>query len=216
MDGLVFELEHYVAPPCPGDDKIARPHDEPSKSGFRGTVEGLGEVVVEHEGVGRRDGGPQRTRVEVRGAAVPAVVLTGRAVWGDLPSLDQAELTVDGVAVPLKLNLLGAKKTQRALRFAHRNRSYTYSLLPKGRREGAELRRDQVCVRMEYFKNRKGLRTTRGTRGTISGTADALDVALAVLFEQVDTNLLSLAGAAATAPFHLMDRMIRPSQWPGQ
>jgi len=208
----VFTLDPYVVQPTRAELKAASPRNvPPTRTGCRGIVGTLGEVTVERVGLRSHDGGAQRTRAEVRGAEVPAVVLTGRAVWGEEPSLDGAELTVDGGSVPWKMNVLGVRKADRALRFAYQGRAYAYTLLPKAK--GAQLCRDGVCVLLEPFKAKNGM---RGTRGTMSGPTDGVDVALGVVFEQVDTRLLSPKAATALAPYHLLDRFARASRAPGQ
>ncbi|WP_431043779.1 hypothetical protein ACQUSR_19070 [Streptomyces sp. P1-3] len=212
MSSITFTLDPYISQPDRAQLKDSSPRHVPATVvGRRGVIGELGEVAVEHTDDRAYDGGAQRTRAQVRGAAVPAVVLTGRAVWGSAPSLDQAELTVDGAPVALEHNVMGAKNTARALRFSHAGHAYTYTVLPRSK--GAELRRDGVRVLLEPVKGTGGRRITRGT---VEGPAEAVDVALAVLFEEVDTGLLSLKGAAAHAPFHLLDRLARPNRAPGQ
>ncbi|MET4659803.1 hypothetical protein ABID80_003523 [Streptomyces sp. PvP037] len=179
--------------------------DTPKKklptTGLRGDVGHFGPVTVERCPLFRPLEKGMDT-VRLSGPAFPETTLRGKRRSGQ-PSLFKAELTVDGGRAELTFNARALRKEDRALRIAYEGRKYVYSTEGLGRAKVLE--REGVRVRMEpgqFDPSAGGARRS----GTATGPVDAVDLAIAILLEEVDTDVLTLTGAALSSPFALMQR----------
>jgi hypothetical protein len=85
-------------------------------------------------------------------------------------------------------------------RVAYEGREYVYSVEDLGMT--GVLEREGVRVSIE--PGRYVPPATRFTAGTATGPADAVDLAIAIVLEEVDTDVLTLGGAALSSPLALM------------
>ena len=201
MNGFTFTLDPYVIEP-------ERKGAGAARVGRRGIVGPFGEVAVEYVEPVPGPGGEHRSSSEVRGDAVPLVRFTGRVLGGP-PSLDGGRLTVDGAPVSLAFNARGLTNEARALHLGYAGRDLTYT--SQGLHKGGELRGEGIRIVLEPGAAvRIGRARQKATVGSAEGPVDAVAVALAVLFEEVDTYLLTLGGAAAAAPFRALGRLFPP------
>ncbi|MFF8094536.1 hypothetical protein [Streptomyces sp. NPDC016675] len=185
---LKFELAPYTDRP-----KKALP-----TTGIRGDVGRFGAVAVERCPLHRPQAKGMDT-VRLTGPAFPETVFRGKRRSG-MPSLFKAELTLDGGPAELRFNPRALRKEDRALRIAYEGREYVYSV--EGLGKAKVLEREGVRVSMQ--PGRFVPSTGTGTTGTATGPADAVDLAIAIVLEQVDTDVLTLGGAALSSPFALM------------
>lgn len=168
-------------------------------AGRRGLVEGFGEVTILRPAESRkRREGPTASRVVVMGSEVPDLAFRGRGAA--IPALDMSTLHVDGFPVVMKRNPFGIRPKSRALQLEHRGRMFSYIYFGVGK--GSELQGDSVKVALNPGRHIR--KTGVVTQGVVSGALDALTLALAVVFEEVDTSSLTLAGAASMMPIRFI------------
>ncbi|MGX1542311.1 hypothetical protein [Streptomyces adustus] len=151
--------------------------------------------------VQRQKGAPGAFRgfAELFGECLPHTEYTG--IGSGYPSLSGAKLSVAGQDVSLRHNSLGLNRHTRALKLSYQDRSYTYTAT--GYAKPSQLVRDGVQITVGPGST--GSPRDRGVRtGYAVGTVDAVDLALALIFEVVDTSTLTLGGALVSAPFTLM------------
>ncbi|AYL36768.1 hypothetical protein ACFTZ8_22465 [Streptomyces fungicidicus] len=189
-ESLQFELLPY---------KTA-PKKQLPTAGVKGDVGHFGPVVVERCPIHR----PLRKGMDdarLSGPAFPEAIFTGKRRSGR-PSLFKAELLLDGRRAELEFNSRALRKQDRALRIRYEGREYVYVIEDLGRvraltREG---------VRVSIGPGRHVPPATTYSAGTATGPVDAVDLAIAILLEEVDTDVLTLTGAALSSPFALMQR----------
>ncbi|MFI8088290.1 hypothetical protein ACIF9R_08205 [Streptomyces sp. NPDC086080] len=188
---MEFELVPYKTKPT----KRERP-----KAGREGDVEGFGHVIVERcPQVQIREKGMDTARLS--GPAFPETIFRGKRRTGQ-PSLFKAELTLDGRAAELRFNAKALKREDRVLRIAYEGREYIY--FSEGLGKANILEREGVRVSIAF--GRQIPPAFLASAGTATGPVDAVDLAIAIVLEEVDTDVLTLAGAALSAPFALMQR----------
>lgn len=136
-----------------------------------------------------------------RGPAFPETTFRGKRRMGR-PSLFKAELTLDGRPAELRFNGRALRKEDRALRIAYEGREYVYSVEELG--SVAVLKREGVRVSIGPGRHVPPATTFRA--GTATGPVDAVDLAIAIVLEEVDTDVLTLGGAVMSSPFALMQR----------
>ncbi|TWF86307.1 hypothetical protein FHX78_113272 [Streptomyces capillispiralis] len=169
-------------------------------AGVKGDVGRFGSVVVERCPLYRpTDKGMDTARLS--GPAFPETVFRGKRRTGR-PSLFKAELTLDGRPAELQFNSRALRKQDRALRIGYEGREYVYGL--EGLGSVRDLTRDGVKV--SIGPGRHVPPATTYSAGTATGPVDAVDLAIAIVLEEVDTDVLTLGGAALSAPFALMQR----------
>ncbi|MFD5701238.1 hypothetical protein [Streptomyces lasiicapitis] len=152
-----------------------------------GTVGPFGDVTVEVEG--RKPalkGGHRQYEVRLYGERMPDVVY--RTVGPARPSLKNARLDVDGERVPLAFDAKAVRNASRALRMTCRGRSYVYAVARFER--GATLSRPGVEITTTRGTSSRG-KGHAATFGTATGDADAVDLALALVFEHIETRELT-------------------------
>ncbi|MGW9291235.1 hypothetical protein ACWGRN_24210 [Streptomyces albidoflavus] len=133
------------------------------------------------------------------GPAFPETIFRGKRRSGQ-PSLFRAELMVAGKLAELRFNSRALRKEARRLRIVCGGRMYTYSVAGLGRPRVLE--RDGVKVEIEtgvYLPP-----TGYISPGEATGAVDAVDLAIAIVLEEVDTDVLTLTGTAMSSPFALM------------
>ncbi|MEY9487812.1 hypothetical protein RKD26_003606 [Streptomyces calvus] len=185
---IAFELQPYKN----------TPRKELPTAGLTGEVGPFGSVVVERCPLYRPlEKGMDTARLS--GPAFPETVFRGKRRSG-LPSLFKAELTLDGVRAELRFNSRALRKEDRALRIGYEGRQYVYII--EGLGGVRALERDGVKVAIG--PGRHVPPATTYSAGTATGPVDAVDLALAIVLEEVDTDVLTLAGAALSSPFALM------------
>lgn len=167
--------------------------------GRQGPVGDFGEVTVlcPAESRKRREG-PTVSRALVTGDGVPDAVFRGRGAGR--PGLQASTLHVDGSSVAMERNLLGVRPKSRALQLDYQGRKFSYTYFGVGK--GSELKSESGRVTLTPGRHIR--RTGVVTAGVASGSLDALSLALAVIFEEVDTSSLTLAGAASMVPIRLI------------
>ncbi|MFH8368621.1 hypothetical protein [Streptomyces sp. NPDC018031] len=164
--------------------------------GLRGEAGPFGQVEVEYPVV--RDDDTDLFRAEVRGERVPTAGLTGRA-YSYLPSLGSATLDVEGRPVALRRNWWALTRRARALHLDTGTDRYTYTAVGTGK--DFELRRAEAGI---LLRHRGWTRKRTTVEGRASGPVNAVDVALAVLLEGVDTRNLTFSKAVRWGPFRVM------------
>ncbi|TGB06024.1 hypothetical protein [Streptomyces sp. MZ04] len=178
-----------------------KPFFRKTEHGRQGVVGAFGEVTVEAERKKRSIRTASRQlEVRLHGEQMPEVVY--RTVGPGRPTLKNAVLAVDGHSVQLEFNSKAIRNTSRALKLSYQERLYEY--IVTGFDKGAALRRPGVLISLTRGKNTAG--KGMSTFGTVSGEADAVDLALAVIFEEVDTQELTTSGAASEA----VNRLLNP------
>ncbi|MFE0672608.1 hypothetical protein [Streptomyces sp. NPDC058867] len=190
-ESLRFELTPYSV----------KPKGESPKVGLKGDVGHFGAVTVERSPL-YRPGDKGMDTARLSGAAFPETVFRGKRRSGQ-PSLFKAELTLDGNRAELRFNARALRKEDRALHIAYKGREYVYSV--EGLGKPRVLERADVKVAMESGQFVPGADGTMSA-GTVTGPVDAVDLAIALVLEQVDTDALTLGGAIASSPFALMQR----------
>ncbi len=190
-ESLRFELTPYSV----------KPKKELPAVGLRGEVGRFGEVTVERCPL-FRPGDKGMDTARLSGPAFPETVFRGKRRSGR-PSLFKAELTVDGRRAELRFNARALRKEDRALHIAYEGRAYVYSV--EGLGKPRVLERPGVTVALEDGQFVPGADGTPSA-GTATGPVDAVDLAIALVLEQVDTDALTLGGAIASSPFALLQR----------
>lgn len=161
--------------------------------GHKGTVGPFGEVTVEAEWrKGSIKTAHRQLEVRLCSEQMPEVVY--RTIGPGRPMLRNARLLVNGELAQLTFNSRALRNKARALNITCGERSYEYSVTRLAK--GATLSRPGAEVAFTRGKNPQG---KWGCFGTVSGEADALDLALAIVFEDVDTVELTTTGHAAEA-----------------
>ncbi len=189
-ESLKFELLPY---------KITSKKELP-KAGVKGDVGHFGSVTVERCPLYRTlEKGMDTARLS--GPAFPETTFRGKRRSGQ-PSLFKAELTLDGRRAELRFNARALRKEDRALRIAYEGREYVYSSEDLGRAKVLE--RDGVRVTMRSGRYVPPATTFRA--GTATGPVDAVDLAIAIVLEEVDTEVLTLGGAVFSSPFAVMQK----------
>jgi hypothetical protein len=167
-------------------------------AGVKGDVGHFGSVVVERCPLYRpTDKGMDTARLS--GPAFPETVFRGKRRSGR-PSLFKAELTLDGRPAELRFNARALRKEDRALRIAYEGREYVYFVEGLGKAEVLEREGVRVTIEPGQYVPSAGTAST----GTATGPADAVDLAIAIVLVEVDTDVLTLGGAALSSPFALM------------
>ncbi|MFG2968555.1 hypothetical protein ACGFZS_35345 [Streptomyces sp. NPDC048288] len=169
------------------------PFFEKKRRGRRGVVAAFGELTV--TAVRKKPGlksGHKQLEVQVLGDRIPEIVY--QTVGPGRPTLRNARLRIDGNPAKLTFNTKAFRNASRALHITcERERSYEYVAARLGM--GGTLTRPGVLVSLTRDKNPTG--KGMSSFGTVTGEADALDVALAVLFEEVETLELTASGAVS-------------------
>ncbi|WP_447038065.1 hypothetical protein [Streptomyces sp. DSM 118878] len=138
--------------------------------------------------------------VRMRGERLPGAVY--RTIGPGRPTLRNANLAVDDRAVQLGFNARGIRNASRALRLTYQDQSYEYAVM--GFDKGAVLRGPGTVVSLTRRKSSTG--KGMSTVGVVTGEADPIGIALAILFEEVDTIELTTSGAASDA----LNRILNP------
>ncbi|MEL3944808.1 MULTISPECIES: hypothetical protein [Streptomyces] len=161
--------------------------------GYSGTVGPFGEVTIESEWrKGSIKTAHRQQEVRLLGEQMPEVVY--RTVGPGRPMLRNARLLIEGELARLTFNSKAFRNKARALRIDCGERSYEYVVTRLAK--GATLSRPGIEISFTRGKNAQG---KWGCQGTVSGEADALDLALAIVFEDVDTMELTTTGHATEA-----------------
>jgi hypothetical protein len=171
---------------------------EGSKAGLSGDVGHFGSVTVERSTLYRPLEKGMDT-VRLSGPAFPETTFRGKRRTGQ-PSLFKAELTLAGRHAELRFNVRALRKEGRALRISYEGRKYVYSA--EGLGKAKVLEREGVRVTMEPGQYVPAAGTV--SVGTAVGSADAVDLAIAIVLEAVDTDVLTLGGTALSSPFALL------------
>ncbi|MFH8500280.1 hypothetical protein [Streptomyces coeruleorubidus] len=170
------------------------------KAGVKGDLGHFGSVTVERCPLYRPlEKGMDTARLS--GPAFPETSFRGKRRSGK-PSLFKAELTLGGRHAELRFNARALRKEDRALRIVYEGREYVYSSEEWG--SVKVLEREGVRVSIEPGRHVPPTTTCRA--GTATGPADAVDLAIAIVLEEVDTEVLTLGGAVLSSPFALMQR----------
>ncbi|MFG2949092.1 hypothetical protein [Streptomyces adustus] len=141
--------------------------------------------------------GPLRQAV-VQGDQFPETLFSGGS--GVLPSLDGGWLKVDQTLVRMDLKVTGVRKGSRWLEMTYRERSYTYTSY--GPMKQARLKREGVTVTIDRGRY---ISKVGGTRvGKAEGEADATDLAIAIVLEEVDRSALTTSGALLAIPANFL------------
>jgi hypothetical protein len=171
---------------------------EGSKAGLRGDVGHFGAVTVERCTLYRPTEKGMET-VRLSGPEFPETTFRGKRRSGQ-PSLFKAELTLAGRNAELRFNPRALRKEDRALRIAYEGREYVYSAEGLGKAKVLEREGLRVTIEPGQYIPQAGTAST----GTATDSADVVDLAIAIVLEEVDTDVLTLGGAALSSPFALM------------
>ncbi|MGW2823262.1 hypothetical protein ACWC24_20075 [Streptomyces sp. NPDC001443] len=177
------------------------PFSRKEKNSRKAFIEAFGEVTVTKERRKRspRTGFDQLT-VSLQGELMPEIEY--RTVGPGRPTLRSARLSVNGQPVPITFNSKAIRNTSRALRFSHHGRSYEYSVI--GFDKGSTLSRPGVIVTVT-----RGISTTgkgMSSFGAVTGNADAVDLGLSLIFEEINTTELTTSGLVSD----VLNRILNP------
>lgn len=166
--------------------------------GFQGRIGPFGDVEVRSvlatgTGTGTGTGNTRHNQTVLQGELFPETVFSGGGT-GSVPSLDGGWLQIDGVPVRIDLRVKGVRKGSRWLDMSYLDRQYTYRSAGEGKE--AVLSRGPVSVTIDRAVGKPGVERT----GRAEGGADATDLAVAIVLEQVDTACLTLTGALLAIP----------------
>ncbi|MFJ9540569.1 hypothetical protein ACIRPX_25295 [Streptomyces sp. NPDC101225] len=178
-----------------------KPYYNKERHGRKGLVGTFGEVTV--EATRKKSSvktGSRQLQVLLHGEKMPAV--SYRTLGPGRPTIRNARLTIDGDPVQLDFNIKGIRNTSRALRLTYRERSYEYVAAKLER--GGKLARSGVLISITRRRNNKSKGPS--SHGVVTGEADAVDLALAILLEEVDTLELTTSGAVSGA----LNRLLNP------
>ncbi|MEU6108989.1 hypothetical protein ABZ853_11385 [Streptomyces albidoflavus] len=137
--------------------------------------------------------------VTLTGPALPETVFRGKRRAGQ-PSLFKASLTVGGQRAELHFNSRALRKSARRLHIAFEGRAYVYSVEGLGHPRVLERDGAKVEIPNALYMPPKGY----VGRGVATGQVDAVDLAIAIVLEEVDTDVLTLTGSAMSSPFALL------------
>ncbi|MFJ3235962.1 hypothetical protein [Streptomyces sp. NPDC086787] len=112
------------------------------------------------------------------------------------PRLDLGTLKVNGVYPRLERHVWTVRKGARWLDIAHDGRRYRYT--STGNHRSAELVRDGVRVAIGRGRHHADTGSTRA--GKAEGPVDSTDLAIALVLDVVNTELLTLGGTLLSAP----------------
>lgn len=170
-----------------------KPFSTKTETGRKGTVGRFGEVTVSYPRKGWSDNASTLIELQLRGERLPPATYT--SVGTNRPTLKEFQFLLDGHPVELHFNRRGLRNKDRAMKVACRGRSYEY--IVAGTKKGSVLRRTDLKITMVRAKNTSG----KGISSfyTVTGEADEIDLALAIVFEEVDTFDLTKFGATAAA-----------------
>ncbi|KUF17561.1 hypothetical protein [Streptomyces silvensis] len=176
-----------------------RPYFQKKIRGRKGIVGAFEEVTVAAE---RRKGFARTTGVHmdvrVYGEKMPDLLY--QTVGPGEPTLKNARLTLAGQPVRLHFDDKAYRTTARALHLDYQDRSYEYVVTRA--RKSASLSRPGVTVSLTRGPSpaKKGM----SSFGSVTGEADAVDLALAVAFEEIDTGELTAGGAISSTVNRLL------------
>ncbi|MET9253176.1 hypothetical protein [Streptomyces sp. NPDC003717] len=168
------------------------PYRQKKVHGRRGIVGDFGEVsyaVERRKGISKASG--SHFEVRLHGAGMPAVTYT--TIGPARPTLKNARLLVDGTPVELTFNSRGFRNSSRALHLTHEDRTYEYVVKRLGKEAVLTRPGVQVVLTRGTSTSGKGM----STYGTVAGDVDALDLALAIVFDGIDTLELTASGAVS-------------------
>ncbi|MEV0981301.1 hypothetical protein [Streptomyces sp. NPDC049915] len=158
--------------------------------GYRGSVGPFGDVDVRSM---LTSGATRHNEAVLKGEHFPETVFSGGGSGG-VPSLDGGWLQIDGIPVRIDLRVKGVRKGSRWLDMWYLDRQYTYRSAGQGKE--AVLSRGPVTITIDRAVGKPGVERM----GRAEGGADATDLAIAIVFEQVDTACLTLTGALLAIP----------------
>ncbi|MPY30725.1 hypothetical protein FNH09_05165 [Streptomyces adustus] len=171
------------------------------KGSRKGLVNGFGEVTVTVKRRKRstRAGFDQLT-VRLHGEQMPAIEYC--TVGPQRPTLKNSRFRINGHVVQLAFNDKAFRNTSRALTFSYHDRSYRYTVI--GFEKGSKLSRPGVLITVT--RGNSTLRKGMSSFGAVTGDADALDVALALIFEEINTTELTTSGLVSD----VLNRILNP------
>ncbi|MFE2942709.1 hypothetical protein ACFXKG_27190 [Streptomyces sp. NPDC059255] len=164
--------------------------------GWRGDSEDFGEVVVTYP-VARQN---LTVLVGAKGDRIPETWFEGFGE-GKSPSLSLMKLRIGTTPVTVKRRGWALTKRGRALRFEHDGRKYTCVAVRRGK---------------DYLVSHDGVRIKVASKGTggrkhltvdVDGTAEPVDISLAVIFSGVNRANLTLGGAIKSAVARFFDML---------
>ncbi|MFE9122794.1 hypothetical protein [Streptomyces sp. NPDC007172] len=169
-----------------------RPYSTKAEWGVEGIAGRFGRVSTSRTKYSRRRKKVSPgSEVRLQGDHMPATVYRALVLNDDFR--ENTSLTVDGVPVEFDYNRRAIRSRSRALRITYLDRSYRYTVLHPLRE--FVLERSGVTVALEVVKDAGGRRGRPGRRVTVTGDADAIDIALAVVLPDADTIVLTSFGA---------------------
>ncbi|MFT2018062.1 hypothetical protein ACMA1D_19800 [Streptomyces sp. 796.1] len=176
------------------------PFSHPDRTGWSGPVGDFGTVTVHYELT--KSSKEKIGQARLYGDGFPDGLFRGRGPG--MPTLDDPYMYIGGERVDVAYNARGLRRRARALQLTQGERHYTYTSLGLGK--SSELRRDGVRIVVGPGRQVDEAADTHVSAGVVTGSADATDMAFALLFEAVDTSSLTLSGAVISAPFTFLQR----------
>ncbi|MFD4761401.1 hypothetical protein ACFWOJ_21740 [Streptomyces sp. NPDC058439] len=170
-----------------------KPFTTKQEVGHKGTVGPFGEVTVAYMRKKWSDTTESKIELHLHGEQMPEA--TYRSLGTNQPTLKDPYLLLDGTPVELNFNKRAFRNKARALKLTYQERSFEYTVTGVGK--GGILCRPGVKINIARTKNPTGKGIS--SFGTVTGEPDAIDLALAIVFEEVDTFDLTSSGAAAAA-----------------
>ncbi|MFJ5776537.1 hypothetical protein [Streptomyces sp. NPDC093094] len=163
------------------------------EAGRSGTVGDFGEVTLSYPRKKWSDTTETRIELRLHGESIPET--TYRSHGRSQPTLKDPLLLLDGVTVDLDFNMRAFRARARALKLTYHERAYEY-VVTRAKKVGT-LRRAGAEITTTRAKNPTGKGFS--TFGSAAGEVDAIDLALAIVFDEVDTFDLTALGATASA-----------------
>ncbi|TGB06028.1 hypothetical protein [Streptomyces sp. MZ04] len=173
-----------------------KPFRSEGRIGRKGILGDFGEVIVQYDRYSRKR---RNVNGETRlfGDKLPDVSFKGSGPgmpvlkWS---TLKESVLTMDSATASLVFNVNGLSNRARSLHISLMGREYQYCIGRMSR--DATLSRDGVRVKIRMGEKIQGLGMT--SVGEASGDFEAVDLALAIVFEEVNTSDLTATGALFT------------------
>ncbi|MFE3151212.1 hypothetical protein ACFXJ6_31850 [Streptomyces sp. NPDC059218] len=177
-----------------------KPFTTKKESGRKGLVEPYGEVSLGYARKKWSTSTANPIELRLHGTNIPDATYT--SLGAHRPTLKNPHLLLDSTPVEMSFKSRAFRKKDRVLRLSWLDRTYDYTVT--GANKGSILRRPGVEVSIERKKNSSGKGLS--SWGTATGESDAIDLALAIIFEEVDT--MDLTTYAAT--LEVINKAITP------
>ncbi|MFD4761403.1 hypothetical protein ACFWOJ_21750 [Streptomyces sp. NPDC058439] len=170
--------------------------------GCKGIAGTFGDVLTARQEISikesRRRG--NRSEVVLRGEQLPELLFRGTGPGR--PTLETPHLLIEGISIELDFSKRAFRRKSRALHLTHEGRTWTYVVIHPNR--SSVLERPGVQIPLDRRKSSTG----KGASSYVTATreAAAIDLALAIIFKEVQTYALTSGGAISS----VLNRIVTP------